>query len=156
MTIRPATRADVPRILGFIRSLAVYEKLLHEVAATEALIEEALFGEDPSAECLLGELDGEAVGFALFYRTFSTFLAKPGLHLEDLFVEPEHRGRGVGKALLARLTRIARERGYGRVEWSVLDWNAPSIAFYESLGAKAMDEWTVYRLTSEASFWNAE
>jgi GNAT superfamily N-acetyltransferase len=148
--IRPASPSDVPRILDFIRSLAEYEKLLHEVEATEALLHEALFGQDAVANCLIGELGGEPVGFALYFRTFSTFLGKPGLYLEDLFVEPEHRGRGVGKALLVRLAQIAHERGYGRVEWSVLDWNAPSIAFYESLGAKPMDDWTTYRLAGDA------
>jgi GNAT superfamily N-acetyltransferase len=147
MTLRPATAADVPQILAFIRGLAEYERLLHEVVATEDGLREALFGPRPYAEVVLAEDEGTPVGFALFFHTFSTFLGQPGIYLEDLFVIPEARGRGVGKALLAELARLAIERGCGRVEWAVLDWNAPAIGFYDSLGARPNEEWTVYRLT---------
>jgi GNAT superfamily N-acetyltransferase len=149
MTLRAATAADVPQILAFIRGLADYERLLHEVVATEEGIRQALFGPKPYAEVVLAEDDGVPVGFALFFHTFSTFLGEPGLYLEDLFVVPEARGRGVGRALLAHLSRLAVERGCGRVEWAVLDWNAPAIRFYDSLGAQPNSEWTVYRLTGE-------
>jgi GNAT superfamily N-acetyltransferase len=147
MTLRPATAADVPQILAFIRGLAEYERLLHEVVATEDGLREALFGPRPYAEVVLAEDAGAAVGFALFFHTFSTFIGQPGIYLEDLFVIPEARGKGVGKALLAELARLAVERGCGRVEWAVLDWNAPAIGFYDSLGAVPNEEWTVYRLT---------
>jgi GNAT superfamily N-acetyltransferase len=147
MTLRPATDADVPQILAFIRGLAEYERLLHEVVATEDGLRQALFGPRPYAEVVLAEDAGVPVGFALFFHTFSTFLGQPGIYLEDLFVIPEARGRGVGKALLAELARLAIARGCGRVEWAVLDWNAPAIAFYDSLGARPNEEWTVYRLT---------
>lgn len=147
MTLRPATAADVPQILAFIRALADYERLLHEVAATEDALRQALFGPRPYAEVVLAEDAGAPVGFALFFHTFSTFLGQPGIYLEDLFVVPEARGMGVGKALLAELARLAVGRGCGRVEWAVLDWNAPAIGFYDSLGAKPNDEWTIYRLT---------
>ena len=149
MTLRAATVADVPQILAFIRALADYERLLHEVVATEDGIRQALFGPRPYAEVVLAEDDGAPIGFALFFHTFSTFVGVPGLYLEDLFVVPEARGRGVGRALLAHLSRLAVERGCGRVEWAVLDWNAPAIRFYESLGARPNSEWTVYRLTDE-------
>jgi len=149
MTLRAATVADVPQILAFIRALADYERLLHEVIATEDGIRQALFGPRPYAEVVLAEDDGAPIGFALFFHTFSTFVGLPGLYLEDLFVVPEARGRGVGRALLAHLSRLAVERGCGRVEWAVLDWNAPAIRFYESLGARPNSEWTVYRLTDE-------
>jgi len=149
MTLRAATVADVPQILAFIRALADYERLLHEVVATEDGIRQALFGPRPYAEVVLAEDDGAPIGFALFFHTFSTFVGLPGLYLEDLFVVPEARGRGVGRALLAHLSRLAVERGCGRVEWAVLDWNAPAIRFYESLGARPNSEWTVYRLTDE-------
>ena len=149
MTLRAATVADVPQILAFIRALADYERLLHEVIATEDGIRQALFGPRPYAEVVLAEDDGAPIGFALFFHTFSTFVGVPGLYLEDLFVVPEARGRGVGRALLAHLSRLAVERGCGRVEWAVLDWNAPAIRFYESLGARPNSEWTVYRLTGE-------
>lgn len=148
--IRGAAPGDAQLVLSFIEALADYEKLRHECFATVDQIDRALFGPDPVPRVLIAEWDGEPVGFALWFHNFSTFLARPGIWLEDLFVRPEARGRGVGKALLAELARIAVERGYGRVEWWVLDWNAPSIAFYESLGATAMDEWTVFRLAGDA------
>lgn len=149
-TIRFADAADTAVILRFIRALAEYEKLEHECLADEASLRAQLFGPRPYAEVLLIEEDGAAHGFALFFHNFSTFLAKPGIYLEDLFVDPTQRGRGYGKALLAKLAGIAVERGCGRLEWSVLDWNKPSIDFYLSLGARPMDEWTVYRLDGEA------
>jgi GNAT superfamily N-acetyltransferase len=149
-SIRPATPADVPTIARLIRELAEYERLTHEVVLSEAVLSSHLFGPRPFAEVLIAEDDGRAVGFALFFHNYSTFLARPGIYLEDLFVEPAYRGRGHGKALLAALARLAVERGCGRLEWAVLDWNEPSIGFYKALGAKAMDEWTVYRLTGES------
>ena len=150
VTIRPATRGDVPVILELIRGLAEYEQLAHECVATEARLADTLFGARPQAEVLIASADGAPAGFALFFHNYSTFLAKQGIYLEDLFVKPEFRGRGIGKALLAQLARIAVERECGRLEWSVLDWNRDAIRFYETLGAKAMDEWTVYRVTGEA------
>ena len=150
LDIRTATQGDVPQILEFIRALAEYEKLAHKVVATEELLHRTLFGPRPYAEVLLAEDDGKPVGFALFFHNYSTFLARPGIYLEDLFVIPEARGRGYGKALLARLARLAIERECGRVEWAVLDWNAPSIAFYESLGAQMLTDWKIFRLTGEA------
>lgn len=150
LTIRSAVPADVPLVLEFIRGLAEYERLPHEVVATEALVCAALFGPRPDAEVIIAELDGEPAGFALFFHNFSTFLARRGLYLEDLFVRPALRGRGVGRALLARLAAIARERDCGRFEWSVLDWNRDAIAVYERLGAVPMSDWTVYRLTGDA------
>lgn len=148
--IRPATPPDVPLIIAFLNELATYEKLAHEVVATEADMHAALFGERPVIETVIGSLDGEPVGYALYFPTFSTFLGKPGLYLEDLYVRPAARGFGVGRKLLEHLARITVERGWGRLEWSVLDWNEPSIAFYKKMGAKPMDEWTVFRLTGEA------
>jgi len=148
--IDPATPPDVPMILDLIRQIADYEKLSHEVIATEASLDAVLFGPHPAAEVLLGRVGDEVVGYAIFFHNFSTFLGRRGLYLEDLFVRPEWRRHGFGRALLARLARIAVERDCGRMEWSVLDWNAPSIAFYKSLGAKPMDEWTVFRMTDEA------
>jgi GNAT superfamily N-acetyltransferase len=148
--IAPATENDVPLILSFIRKLAEYEKLSHMVVATEANIHEHVFGANPVAAVLLAYWDSEPVGFALYLRNFSTFLGQAGIYLEDLFVDPEHRGKGIGKALLARLAKIAVERGHGRLEWAVLDWNTPSIEFYRSLGAVPLDEWTAYRLTGDA------
>lgn len=145
--IRPAIRADVGELLRLVRELAIYEKLEHMAEGTEAMLDEALFGERPAAEAIVAERAGRAVGFALFFTTFSTFLCKPGLYLEDLFVEPAHRGHGIGKALLARLAALAAERGCGRLEWRVLDWNEPSIRFYESLGASLMKEWVLVRMT---------
>jgi GNAT superfamily N-acetyltransferase len=149
--IRLATRADVPLIAQLIRELAIYEKLEHEVVLDEALLAEHLFGARPFAEALIAETDDRTpVGFALFFHNYSTFLSRPGIYLEDLFVLPAHRGKGFGKTLLIKLARLALERNCGRLEWSVLDWNHPSIEFYKSVGARAMDEWTVYRLTGEA------
>jgi len=150
MDLRRATREDAPAVLRLIRALADYEKLSHEVVASESALAETLFGPDPAAEVLLAEEGGRAVGFALFFRNYSTFLGRPGIYLEDLFVEPEWRGRGVGKALLKAVARLAVERGCGRFEWLVLDWNEPAIGFYRSLGARPMDGWTVMRLTGEA------
>lgn len=148
--IRKASPGDEARILGFIRELAVYEKLLHEVVADEAALANALFSDHPKVFALIAELDGEAAGFALYFFNFSTFLGRHGLYLEDLYVREDKRGRGLGKALLAALAKIAVDNDCGRMEWSVLDWNAPSIAFYRSLGAAPMDEWTVYRLSGGA------
>jgi len=148
--IRPATPQDVPLILTFLRELATYEKLAHEVVATDADMHAALFGERPVVETVIGSLDGDPVGYALFFPTFSTFLGKPGLYLEDLYVRPAARGFGVGRSLLEHLARLTVERGWGRLEWSVLDWNEPSIAFYKRMGAKPMDEWTIFRLTGES------
>ncbi len=148
--IRPARPGDESLVLALIRELADYERLAHEVTATGAEVAEALFGDRPAAEALIGCLDGEPVGFALFFHNYSTFLGRRGLYLEDLFVRPAARGHGLGQALLARLAAIALERRCGRLEWSVLDWNEPAIRFYRALGAKAMDGWTVYRLDGEA------
>jgi GNAT superfamily N-acetyltransferase len=148
--LRPAHRDDVPVIAELIRGLARYEKLEDQVEMTEELLAAGLFGERPYAEVVLAEEDGAAVGFALFFHNFSTFLGRPGIYLEDLFVLPEHRGRGIGRTLLAHLARLAVERGCGRLEWAVLDWNRDAIAFYERLGARPLSEWTVYRLTGEA------
>ncbi|MBR5472277.1 MAG: GNAT family N-acetyltransferase [Oscillibacter sp.] len=148
MTFRFATEADTPLILQFIRDLAAYEKMLDQVVADEVLLRQQLF-ERQQAEVIFALGEEEEVGFALFFHNFSTFLGRSGLYLEDLFVLPEHRGKGYGKALLAKLASIAVERGYGRMEWSCLDWNRPSIDFYKSLGAVPMDEWTVYRLTGD-------
>jgi GNAT superfamily N-acetyltransferase len=150
MALRRATRTDVPEILRLIRALAEYEKLSGEVVASEAGLAQTLFGERPAAEVLLAEEGGRAVGFALFFQNYSTFLGKPGIYLEDLFVEPAFRGQGLGKQLLKAIARLAVERGCGRFEWAVLDWNEPAIGFYQSLGAKPMADWTVMRLTGEA------
>jgi GNAT superfamily N-acetyltransferase len=148
--IREATADDTPTIAALIRALAEYERLSREVRLDEDELRAQLFGERRYAEVILAEHDGEVVGFALFFHNFSTFLGKPGIYLEDLFVKPEHRGGGHGRALLAHLAKLAVERGCGRLEWAVLDWNEPSIAFYRSLGATAMDDWTTYRLTGDA------
>jgi GNAT superfamily N-acetyltransferase len=148
--IEPATERDVPTILSMIRALADYEQLSQDVTTTEAELRRALFGPHPAAEVLIAYADAEAAGFAVFFHNFSTFLGKPGLYLEDLFVRPEFRGRGYGRQLLQRLAQIALERRCGRMEWAVLDWNEPAIGFYKSLGARPMDEWTVYRLTGHA------
>ena len=150
LRIRPAERADVPLVAGLIRQLARFEKLEHEVVLTEELLDAGLFGARPYAEAVMAEQDGEAIGFALFFHTFSTFLARPGLYLEDLFVLPDHRGHGVGRALLAHLAQLALERGCGRLEWAVLNWNQEAIRFYERMGARPNSEWTVYRLAGEA------
>ena len=148
--IKSATIEDVPLILTFIKKLAEYEKLSDAVVATEKDLREVLFGERRYAETIIAYEHNEPVGFALFFHNFSTFVGKPGIYLEDLFVDPDHRGKGFGKALLAHLAKLAQERNCGRLEWAVLNWNQPSIEFYESLGAKPMNEWKVYRLTGEA------
>jgi GNAT superfamily N-acetyltransferase len=148
--IRPATPADVPAIAQLIRDLAEYERLAHAVTFDEAKLRDHLFGPRPYAEVLLAEDGGEVVGFALFFHNFSTFLGQPGIYLEDLFVKPDRRGRGHGKGLLKTLARLAVERDCGRLEWSVLNWNESAIEFYEALGAKCMNEWTVYRVTGDA------
>ena len=145
--IRKAEKEDVPLVLDFIKGLAEYEKLSHEVVATEAMLERYLFGEDKAAEVLIGYFNGTPVGFALYFYSFSTFLARPGIYLEDLFVLEEHRGKGFGKALLSFLAKQAVDKGCGRLEWAVLDWNELSINFYKSLGARMMDEWIVNRVS---------
>lgn len=150
ISIRSATSADLPLIAQFIRDLAAYEKLTHEVRFDEVGLGELLFGPRPYAEVIIGEVDGAAKGFALFFHNFSTFEGRPGVYLEDLFVRPEARGAGLGKALLQHLARLAVERDCARLEWAVLDWNTPSIGFYQSLGAKLMDEWTVMRVDGNA------
>ncbi len=150
LIIRPAAPADVPLILSFIRELAEYEKLAHEVVGSEVELEKWIFGERPVARVLIGEYGGEPAGFALFFLNFSTFLARPGIFLEDLYVRPALRGKGIGKALLKELVKTAAREGYGRVEWAVLDWNTPAIEFYRSLGAKPMTDWTIFRLNSTA------
>jgi GNAT superfamily N-acetyltransferase len=150
MRIVPATEIEAPVILEMIKGLAEYEKLSHVVVATEDQIRDTLFGAKPAAEVLLADSNGEWVGFALFFPTYSTFLAQAGLYLEDLYVKPHARGKGFGKALLAELAKIAVARGYGRVEWAVLDWNEPSIGFYKKLGAVPMEEWTTFRLTGSS------
>ena len=150
LSIRPACRADLPLIAGLIRDLAAYEKLAHEVRFDEAVLGEKLFGARPYAEVVIGEIDGAAQGFALFFHNFSTFEGRPGIYLEDLFVRPAARGSGLGKALLRHLAALALERDCARLEWSVLDWNEPAIGFYRALGARPMDEWTVMRLDGAA------
>ena len=150
IAIRPAVREDTGRILAFIRELAEYEQLAHEAVADEAGLARQLFGDTPRAEVLIAEVDGEAAGFALFFHNFSTFVGKPGLYLEDLFVRPQYRGLGLGKRLMVRLAKIAQDRDCGRFEWSVLDWNTPAIDFYRTLGAVGMDEWTGQRVTGDA------
>ena len=145
---RAATRRDIPLILEFIKDLAAYEELLDEVVATEEILDEWIFGKDKAEVIFVMEEDVE-VGFALFFHNFSTFLGRAGIYLEDLYVEPEYRNKGYGKALLERLAQIAVERGCGRLEWWVLDWNTPSIEFYKSLGAEPMDDWTVFRITGD-------
>lgn len=147
--IREAKPQDVPRILSFIRELAEYEKLADQVVASEELLHRWIFGAEAAAHVLIAEHSGEAVGFALYFLNFSTFLGRPGIYLEDLYVRPAARGRGIGKTLLLRLTEMAVREGYGRVEWAVLDWNEPAIRFYRALGAEPMDEWTVWRLSGE-------
>jgi GNAT superfamily N-acetyltransferase len=150
ITLRAATAADTPQILAFIRGLAEYEKLTHACVATEEELRASLFGPRPFAEVILAEWEGAPAGFALFFHNYSTFRARPGIYLEDLYVLPEKRGHGIGKALLAELARLAVERGCARLEWSVLDWNEPAIRFYRSLGAEPQDEWTIFRVTDEA------
>jgi GNAT superfamily N-acetyltransferase len=154
--IRPAQQGDEALVLAFIRELAEYEKLLDSVVATEDSVRAALFAPQPRVFCDIAEADGKAAGFALWFYNYSTFLARSGIYLEDLFVRPAFRGRGIGKGLLINLAARARNEGCGRLEWSVLDWNKPSIAFYESLGARPFEGWTIYRLTGEALFSLAE
>lgn len=150
VTLRDATPADVPVILRCIRGLAEYERLARECMATEESLRESLFGESPAAQVVLAMAGGEPAGFALWFRNYSTFLARPGIYLEDLFVFPAFRGRGIGRRLLEHLAQIAVSRGYGRLEWAVLDWNVDAIRFYESLGAVPMSDWTTYRVTGGA------
>ena len=150
ITIRPAEEHELPLVLEFIRELAVYERLEHEVQVTTADLAVALFGPRPFAEVVFACLEGEPVGFALFFQNFSTFLGKPGIYLEDLFVRPQARGHGIGRRLLAWLARTTLERGCARLDWAVLDWNLPSIGFYRSLGAVAQDEWTTMRVSGAA------
>lgn len=149
ITIRPCHVGDSSEILRLIRELAVYEKLEEFAIATEDQLRDHLFGTAPKAEAVLAEWEGRAVGFALFFTTFSTFRGQPGIYLEDLFVEPEHRGRGIGKQLLGEVARIACERGCGRLEWSVLTWNTPAIEFYEAMGARPLNDWIMYRLDEQ-------
>ena len=148
--IRRARPTETGLVLSLIRELAEYEKLLHEVEATEAMIDAALFGDNPLLFCEIAEWDGEPAGFAVWFVNFSTFSGRSGIYLEDLFVRPAYRGKGIGKALLAYLAKLCVEKGWARLQWSVLDWNAPSIAFYKSLGAVMMDEWTVCRVNGPA------
>lgn len=150
LVLRPATAADAALVLALVRELAEYERLSHEVVADEATLRATLFGERPPAEVIVAEHEGRPAGFALFFTNFSTFLGRPGIYLEDLFVRPAFRRLGIGAALLAHLAALAESRGCGRLEWSVLDWNEPAIRFYRSLGAVAMDEWTVFRVTGPA------
>lgn len=150
LQIRPARPGDEDVLLGLVRELAEYERAPEAVVATPALLQQALFGDEPMANAVVAEWDGAVAGFALYFFNFSTWLGRPGLYLEDLYVREALRGRGIGKALLLHLARIAHARGCGRMEWSVLDWNAPAIEFYRSTGAVAMDEWTVYRLDQAA------
>jgi len=150
IVIRSAEPTDVPIIAALIRELAAYEHLEHEVVLDEAMLQEYLFGARPYAEVLIAVADDVPVGFALFFHNFSTFLGRPGIYLEDLFVRSDARGRGLGKALLVELSRRARARGCGRIEWAVLDWNEPSIAFYQSLGGAPKDDWVLYRITGDA------
>jgi GNAT superfamily N-acetyltransferase len=147
--IRPASEEDVPLILSFVKELAGYERLLHEVSATEDLLRFHLFGERRGAEVLIGQHANEPAGFALFFHNFSTFLGRPGIYLEDLYVRPEFRGNGIGRAMLVYLAGLAKERDCGRLEWSVLDWNEPAIRLYRGIGAISMDDWTVYRVAGE-------
>lgn len=148
--IKPATKADCGTILYFIKAIAEYEKLSHLVQATEESIYKNLFTEPAAAHCIIAYENEVAVGFALYFNNYSTFVSRPGIYLEDLFVDPEHRGKGYGKALLLHLVKLAKKNNYGRVEWSVLNWNKPAIDFYKSLGAEPMQEWTVYRLNQDA------
>lgn len=148
--IRPARPGDVPAVVALVRELARYERAAHEVRLTEQALADALFREHPAVSCHVADVDGETVGFALWFLTFSTWLGRHGIYLEDLYVRPEHRGAGHGRALLASLARTCAERGYGRLEWWVLDWNTPAHGFYRRLGAAPMDDWTVWRMTGDA------
>jgi GNAT superfamily N-acetyltransferase len=154
--VRPAVEEDVPLILHFIKKLARYERLSHEVSVTEVLLRKNLFGEERMAEVILAEDQNTAVGFALFFPNFSTFLGRPGIYIEDIYVDEAHRGRGFGYAMFIYIVRLAKERDCGRLEWSVLDWNTPAIRFYENRGAIPMSDWTTYRLTGEALIRLAE
>ncbi len=149
LVIRSASANDVPILLRLIKELAEYEKLSHSVIATEELLLNSLFGNDKSAEALIAELEGEAAGMAIFFYNFSTFLARPGIYLEDLFVRPQFRGLNIGKSLLIQLVKIAKQKNCGRVEWAVLDWNLPAIEFYKKLGAEAINDWTIFRITED-------
>ncbi len=149
-TLRPATAADLPSIVGLITELAVFEKLEHLVVVTPESLHPHLFGPRPAAECVVGEVEGRVVAFALFFHNFSTFLGRPGLYLEDLYVQPAHRGAGLGQALLRHLGALAVQRGCGRFDWSVLDWNANAIGFYEKMGATVMPDWRICRVTGPA------
>jgi GNAT superfamily N-acetyltransferase len=149
-TLRSATKEDVPNLFSLIQALAAYEKLSHAVTGNAELLETHLFGDKPCAEAILAECEGKAVGLALFFQNFSTFLTKPGIYLEDIFVLPEYRRLGIGKAMLIHLAKIAKERDYGRLEWSVLDWNQPAIAFYQKLGASVLPDWRTCRVTDQA------
>jgi GNAT superfamily N-acetyltransferase len=149
LTIRQAVEQDIPLILSFIKELAEYEKLLNQVKVTEEMLNESLFGSRRFVEVLIAEFEGEPAGQALFFHNFSTFVGRPGIYLEDLYVRPHLRGKGIGKALLQSLINLAKERNCGRVEWAVLDWNEPSINFYKSIGAKPMDDWIIFRLTED-------
>jgi len=148
--IRPAAEEDVPLILGFIKKLAEYERLFHEMVATEEMLRETLFGEKKTAEVIIGEYRQSSVGFAIYFHNYSTFLGKPGIYIEDLYVNEKHRGHGFGFAMFLYIARLAKDRKCGRLEWAVLDWNEPAIQFYRKLGAVAMSDWTVYRLTGAA------
>ncbi len=150
LSLKMATEQDVPIILSFIKALAEYERLADAVIATEEGLRQTLFGPKPYAECVIARWQGQPAGFALFFHNYSTFLGRPGIYLEDLFVKPELRGQGVGRALLQFLARLTQERKCGRLEWSVLDWNDPAIGFYKSIGALPLDEWTIFRLKDEA------
>jgi GNAT superfamily N-acetyltransferase len=150
ITIDPVTPEDVPLVMELIHELAVYEREPESVKATPEMLHRALFGEPPACEAVIARFDGQAAGWAIWFQTFSTWTGRPGLWLEDLFVRPEYRRKGIGKALLVRLARICNQRGYGRFQWSVLDWNEPALEFYRSLGAIAEDEWTTHRITGEA------
>ena len=156
VTLRFATAGDAPLVLAFIRELAEYEQLPHEVEADADMLADSLFGESPDAEVVIAQVDGAPAGFALFFHNYSTFLGRRGLHLEDLFVRPAFRGKGIGRVLMAFLAKLAVERGCGRFEWNVLDWNSPAINFYRSLGARGMDDWTLQRVTGPAMFALAE
>jgi len=150
LQIRAATRDDAAPILEMVKELAAYERLLHTVQATEADLREALFGPRPVAEAIVADRGGRAVGFALYFHNYSTFIGRPGIYVEDLYVRPAHRGQGIGGALMRHIIRLARDRRCGRVEWAALEWNEPAIRFYEAMGAKALNEWRLFRLTQEA------
>jgi GNAT superfamily N-acetyltransferase len=149
ITIRKAKKSDIPDILMLIKELAEYEKLLHEVVTTEEQLEKVIFGEQKFVEVLIAEVGGKLAGQTIFFHNFSTFVGRPGLYIEDLYVRPDFRGKGIGKALLKEVINLAKERNCGRVEWVVLDWNKPAIDFYKSIGAKPLDEWTIFRLTED-------